>query len=99
MTDLFDPFEHRAIAYGNRIVFSPLTRARATTGGLVGDLQAEYHRQRSSAGLIISEAVAIAPGGRGGAWTPGLYSAEHVDGWRKVTEAVHREGGVIFAQL
>lgn len=97
--DLFEPFEHRGIRFANRIAFSPLTRARATSGGVPGPLQAEYYRQRASAGLLVTEAIAVSPEGRGGAWTPGLYTDEHVGGWRLTTEAVHAEGGIIFAQL
>lgn len=98
-TDLFDPFEHRGLRYANRIMFSPLTRARASSQGVPGELQAEYYRQRASAGLIMSEAIAVSPAGRGGGWCPGLWSEEQVTGWRLSTEAVHAEGGKIFAQL
>jgi N-ethylmaleimide reductase len=98
-SDLFQPFEHRGLTHANRIAFSPLTRARATNTGIVGTLQAEYYRQRASAGLVVTEAIAISPEGRGGAWTPGLYTDEQVEGWRLTTNAVHSAGGVIFAQL
>jgi len=60
---------------------------------------ATYYRQRSSAGLLISEGAQIEPRGQGYAWTPGIHSPEQVEGWRKVTDAVHAEGGIIFAQL
>lgn len=96
---LLEPLSHRGILYPNRIVFSPLTRARATSDGVPGPLQAEYYRQRASAGLLISEAIAVTPDGRGGAWTPGLYSEAQIDGWRQTTDAVHSAGGRIFAQL
>ncbi|CAJ0557538.1 unnamed protein product, partial [Mesorhabditis spiculigera] len=60
---------------------------------------ATYYQQRASAGLIISEGTQIEPRGKGYAWTPGIYSQAQIDGWRTVTDAVHAEGGVIFAQL
>lgn len=84
----------------NRIVLPPLTRQRAAQPGDVPtDLMAQYYAQRASAGFMVSEGAQIAPHGQGYAWTPGIYSAEQVAGWRKVTGAVHAAGGVIFAQL
>jgi N-ethylmaleimide reductase len=63
------------------------------------DLMAQYYAQRASAGFMISEGTQIEPRGQGYAWTPGIYSAQQIEGWRKVTDAVHAQGGVIFAQL
>ena len=84
----------------NRIVLPPLTRQRAAQPGDVPtDLMALYYRQRAGAGLMVSEGAQIEPRGQGYAWTPGIYSPEQIAGWRKVTDAVHAEGGVIFAQL
>jgi N-ethylmaleimide reductase len=99
MKDLFEPFEAHGITYSNRIALSALTRARASIDAVPGPLQAEYYRQRASAGLLITEAIAISAGARGGARTPGLYDQQHIDGWRSTTQAVHGEGGRIFAQL
>jgi N-ethylmaleimide reductase len=84
----------------NRIVLPPLTRQRAgQPGDVPTDLMARYYRQRASAGFMISEGAQIEPRGQGYAWTPGIYSQAQIAGWRKVTQAVHAEGGVIFAQL
>jgi len=84
----------------NRIVMAPLTRMRAhPIDHVPTELQAEYYAQRASAGLIIAEATAISPDGFGWADTPGLWSAEQVRGWRRVTDAVHAAGGRIIAQL
>ncbi len=84
----------------NRIVLPPLTRQRsAQPGDIATDLMAEYYRQRASAGFMVSEGTQIEPRGQGYAWTPGIYSPAQIDGWRTVTDAVHAEGGVIFAQL
>ena len=91
MGDLFLP---------NRIVMAPLTRMRAHSENHVPtSLQAKYYAQRSSAGLIVSEATAISPDGFGWADTPGLWTREQVAGWRRVTDEVHRHGGRIVAQL
>jgi N-ethylmaleimide reductase len=79
---------------------APLTRNRATHGtDAPHELNAEYYKQRAGAGLIIAEATQISPTGKGYAWTPGIYSAAQVAGWRGVTEAVHAHGGKIFLQL
>jgi N-ethylmaleimide reductase len=98
-TDLFDPCEFNGIRLRNRIVMSPLTRARADMEGNPGQLQATYYAQRASAGLLISEATAVTPEGRGGAFIPGLWDDRHIEAWRLTTEAVHARGGVIFCQL
>jgi N-ethylmaleimide reductase len=84
----------------NRIVLPPLTRQRsAQPGDVPTALMAAYYRQRAGAGFMVSEGAQIEPRGQGYAWTPGIYSDAQVDGWRQVTDAVHAEGGVIFAQL
>jgi 2,4-dienoyl-CoA reductase-like NADH-dependent reductase (Old Yellow Enzyme family) len=100
MANLFDPITIGDITLKNRIVMAPLTRARAVGGARVPNaLMARYYEQRASAGLILSEATAVTPQGVGYADTPGLWSDEQVEGWKQVTEAVHKAGGVIFAQL
>ena len=97
---LFTPFDLRGLPLANRIVMAPLTRNRATPGSDVPrPLNAEYYTQRASAGLIVAEATQISPTGKGYAWTPGVYSAEQVAGWRGVTDAVHARGGKIVLQL
>jgi len=84
----------------NRVVLPPLTRQRsAQPDDIATALMAEYYRQRAGAGFMVSEGTQIEPRGQGYAWTPGIYSAAQIDGWRTVTDAVHADGGVIFAQL
>jgi len=99
MTTLFDPISIGDIDLANRIVMAPLTRNRAASGQVPSRLAVEYYRQRASAGLIISEATQISPEGQGYLDTPGIYNAEQVAAWRRVTDAVHAEGGRIAAQL
>jgi N-ethylmaleimide reductase len=97
---LFTPYRMGDLDLPNRIVMAPLTRMRARSHDYVPtDLQAEYYAQRAAAGVIVAEATAISPEGFGWADTPGLWSAEQVRGWRKVTDAVHAAGGRIVAQL
>ncbi|MFI5807395.1 alkene reductase [Streptomyces sp. NPDC051561] len=95
----FQPFELAGTTLANRIAMAPMTRSRAGAGGVPTELVAEYYAQRASAGLIITEGVQPSVTGQGYPFTPGLHSAEQVAGWRKVTDAVHAAGGVIFAQL
>ena len=84
----------------NRIVLAPLTRTRAHPDTRVpSDLAVEYYRQRAGAGLIISEATSVTPMGVGYAGTPGIWSDEQTEGWKKVTEAVHGAGGRMLLQL
>lgn len=97
---LFRPFNLSGLTLRNRIVMAPLTRNRAIHGTDVPQqINVEYYTQRADAGLIISEATQISPTGKGYAWTPGIYSAEQVAGWKLITEAVHAKGGAIFAQI
>jgi N-ethylmaleimide reductase len=96
---LFKSYSLGNISLKNRIVMPPMTRSRAAKGDVATDLMAEYYSQRASAGLIISEGTQISKQGQGYAWTPGIYTPEQVAGWQKVTNAVHQEGGVMFAQL
>ena len=100
MPDLFDPIVVGDLTLRNRIVMAPLTRCRAVGEGRVPNaLMAEYYAQRASAGMILSEATSVTPMGVGYPDTPGIWSAEQVEGWRGVTDAVHREGGTILLQL
>lgn len=79
---------------------APLTRSRARQPGNVpGALNACYYAQRASAALIVSEATQVSLQGQGYAWTPGIHSREQVEGWRLVTDAVHKAGGLVFLQL
>jgi N-ethylmaleimide reductase len=94
------PFRMGGLALPNRIVMAPLTRQRAANSGHVPTkLQAQYYAQRASAGVIVSEGTAISPEGYGWTDTPGLWSEEQISGWRMVTDAVHKAGGRIIAQL
>jgi len=99
MTSLFDPIKIGALDLPNRIIMSPLTRCRSGSSRIPNDLMVEYYTQRSTAGLIISEATAVSPMGVGYADTPGIWSDEQVEGWKKITDAVHQEGGKIVMQL
>lgn len=83
----------------NRIVMAPMTRSRAGEGNVPTELNAKYYQQRASAGLIISEGTQISEQGVGYPWTPGIHTTEQIEGWKKVTEAVHEAGGRIFAQI
>jgi 2,4-dienoyl-CoA reductase-like NADH-dependent reductase (Old Yellow Enzyme family) len=99
MKTLFDSYVLGDLTLKNRIVMSPLTRSRAGAGRIPNDLMREYYRQRSGAGLIVSEATSVTPMGVGYADTPGIWLAEQVEGWKKVTAEVHKAGGLIFLQL
>lgn len=84
----------------NRVIMAPMTRSRADNpGNIPNDIMVEYYRQRSSAGLIITEGSQISKRAVGYINTPGIYSDEQVEGWKKITEAVHEKDGKIFIQL
>jgi N-ethylmaleimide reductase len=97
---LFTPVRMGELELRNRIVMAPLTRMRASNPAHAPtELHAEYYSQRASAGLIIGECTEISPDAYGWADTPGLWSKEQIEGWRRVTEAVHQKGGLMYAQL
>jgi N-ethylmaleimide reductase len=98
MSKLFQPTTAGDITLKNHIVMAPLTRNRSP-GAIPNDQNVEYYRQRATAGLIITEATAITHQGQGYADVPGLYSKEALDGWKRVTDAVHAEGGKIVVQM
>ena len=99
MPGLFNPLQLGSIELPNRILMAPLTRARAGREGVPNELMARYYAQRAGAGLIISEATGISREGLGWPNAPGLWNEAQVDGWKLVTEEVHRVGGRIVAQL
>lgn len=101
MTDiLFQPYKlNDKITLKNRIVMAPLTRCMADDDLVPTDAIVQYYAKRAEAGLIISEATIIRPDGQGYPNTPGLFTQAQIDGWKKVTTAVHDNGGKIFAQL
>lgn len=97
---LFQPLTLGRHVLQNRIVLPPLTRSRSSQpGNIANELMATYYKQRAGAGFMITEGTQIEPRGQGYAWTPGIYNQAQIDGWRKVTEAVHDAGNIIFAQL
>lgn len=95
---LFSNYKMGRIELKNRVVMAPLTRSRSL-GNIPGDIVVEYYKQRAEAGLIVAEGTSPSPNGLGYARIPGLYSAEQVAAWKKVTTAVHEAGGKIFVQL
>eukprot|EP00981_Chlorochromonas_danica_P003848 scaffold727_cov173-Ochromonas_danica.AAC.1 len=99
MSQLLSPYKLGTLELSNRVVMAPLTRGRAGTSRLPNDYMRQYYEMRASAGLIIAEASAVSPQGYGWFGGPGLYTQEHAEGWKHVTEAVHKKGGKIFVQL
>jgi N-ethylmaleimide reductase len=97
---LLTPYTLGDLQLKNRIVMAPLTRTRAANPGKVPtELMAEYYAQRAGAGLIITEGTFVSEQGQGWYGAPGVYSAEQAAGWQRVTDAVHKAGGLIFVQL
>lgn len=97
---LFESYKlNDKITLKNRIAMAPLTRCMADANLVPTDAMVEYYAKRADAGLIISEATIIRPDGQGYPNTPGLYTDQQIAGWKKVTDAVHANGGKIFAQL
>jgi len=95
---LLTPVKAGALQLKNRIVMAPMTRCRAI-GNIPNSLMAEYYKQRSGAGLIITEGTSPSPNGLGYARIPGIFSKEQTKGWELITKAVHQNGSKIFVQL
>ncbi|MGC5562371.1 alkene reductase [Streptomyces sp. FR-108] len=98
-TNLFQRYDLGELTLPNRVVMAPMTRVRAAAGGLATPSMATYYAQRASAGLIVSEGVQPSLIGQSNPGTPGLHTDEQQASWRPVTDAVHANGGRIFAQL
>jgi 2,4-dienoyl-CoA reductase-like NADH-dependent reductase (Old Yellow Enzyme family) len=99
MTDLFQPITVGGIEISNRLVMAPMTRSRAHADGTPGEFAPEYYAQRATVGLIVTDGSQPSDDGQGYLTTPGIYTNAHVEGWRKVTDAVHVKGGRVFIQL
>ena len=99
MSILFEPLQLGSLTLKNRIIMAPLTRCRSGEGRVPTELMVKYYTQRSTAGLIISEATSVSAMGVGYPDTPGIWSDEQIKGWQKVTDSVHKHGGLIFLQL
>jgi N-ethylmaleimide reductase len=97
--DLFSQYRMGDLTLPNRIVMAPMTRSRAGDADVPVSMTVTYYAQRASAGMIITEGSQVSPQGVGYMHTPGIYSAAQVAGWKKVTDAVHQAGGMIFIQL
>ena len=100
MPTIFDNLKLGNLTLPNRIIMAPLTRMRSKQpGNIPWELNATYYAQRASAGFILTEATQVSQQGQGYPGTPGIHSKEQVQGWKLVTDAVHKNGGHIFIQL
>ncbi len=98
MSILYSKCTLGSLTLPNRLVMAPMTRNRAT-GNIPNTLMAEYYAQRSTAGLIVTEGTSPSPNGLGYPRIPGLFSPAQIEGWRRITDAVHDGGAKIFVQL
>lgn len=87
-----------SLEFKNRVFMAPMTRSRAPEQ-IPSELMKEYYSQRASAGLIFTEGTQISPEGIGYIATPGIYTEQQANEWKKITQAVHDQGGLIFCQL
>ncbi|WHI46457.1 alkene reductase [Microbulbifer sp. JMSA004] len=99
MASLFHPFDLSGLQLTNRMVMAPMTRNRADKNGVVTPIMVTHYQQRASAGLIIAESSPVSTQGIGYPYTPGIYTTEQVDSWKKLTHAVHQADGKIYIQL
>lgn len=99
LSSLWQPFTLGRVELSHRLALAPMTRNRANADGTPGDLVAEYYGQRASLGLLITEGAQPSADGQGYANTPGIYTPEHVEGWKNVADAVHAGGGALYIQL
>ena len=99
MTTIWDPTTIGKIKLSHRLAMAPMTRSRAYADGTPSELAAEYYSQRASLGLIITEGVQPSEDGQGYLNTPGIYTDAHVEGWRRITSAIHDAGAAVFMQV
>lgn len=96
---LFEPVTFGELKLANRIVMAPMTRNRADADGTPNDLMRDYYAQRADAGLIVAEGTWPSATGQAYCRQPGIATREQIDGWRRVTDAVHERGGLIVLQI
>jgi len=96
---LFSPVRMGSLDLPNRVLMAPLTRNRAHPDGTPWDVAQTYYAQRASAGMILTEATQVTAMGKGYINTPGIHTPDHVTAWKKITDAVHAQGGRIYMQL
>ena len=96
---LLEKFELAGLKLKNKMAMSAMTRSRADINGVISDMTVEYYTQRVSAGLIFTEAIRISEEATGSPFTPGIFTDEQIEAWKKVTKSVHSKGGKIIAQL
>jgi N-ethylmaleimide reductase len=97
---LLQPYDMKGLQLKNRIVMAPMTRSRSNNPeGAATELTAQYYEQRAEAGLIVTEGTYVSAEAAGYVNVPGIYTDAHIKGWKIVTEAVHKKGGKIFAQI
>jgi 2,4-dienoyl-CoA reductase-like NADH-dependent reductase (Old Yellow Enzyme family) len=99
MTDIWSPIQVGGMHLPLRTAMAPMTRGRALPDGTPGDISAEYYAQRAGLGLLITEGTQPSEDGQGYLNTPGIHTDSHVQGWRKISTAVHDKGGRLFIQL
>ena len=99
MTTLWSPVKIGKLNLNHRLAMAPMTRSRAKYDGSPGESAATYYAQRASLGLLISEGTQPSDDGQGYTTTPGIYTDDHVKGWREVSDAVHKAGGHLYIQL
>ncbi|MFN0049368.1 MAG: hypothetical protein ACKVOU_09615 [Cytophagales bacterium] len=95
---LLSPVKVGAMQFDNRVVMSPMTRCRAI-GNIPNPSMAKYYEQRANAGLIITEGTSPSPNGLGYTRIPCIFNKQQIEGWKKITTAVHGNGGKIVIQL
>lgn len=99
MEKLWSPIKVGNMELNHRLAMAPMTRSRTQEDGTPGELEAQYYSQRASLGLLITEGAQPSDDGQGYLWSPGIYTEQHIEGWKKVTDSVHEAGGYLYIQL
>lgn len=99
MEKLWSPIKVGNMELNHRLAMAPMTRSRTQEDGTPGELEAQYYSQRASLGLLITEGAQPSDDGQGYLWSPGIYTEQHIEGWKKVTDPVHQAGGYLYIQL
>lgn len=98
---LFQPVRVGRMELKHRIAMAPLTRLRADANHVQLPIGEEYYAQRASVPgtLLIAESTLISPAHGGVPHAPAIWNDEQIEGWRRITEAVHSTGSSIVCQL
>lgn len=100
LAKLLQPWEHRGYKFKNRFGMAAMTRCRADADGTPNEINKLYYSQRAeTVSFMSTEAMGVMPNCNPWGASCQVYTTKAVQQWKEITDAVHKQGTYIFAQL